>query len=342
MKWIDNMSNVDEIMKDCRDNIFWIESSWPERFRFNAVKERLEECYKNCYIAGEPVDLYDIFQQEPSYVKKLESSYYIIDSEPDLTDVDEIAAKKAWEHLLDVKEKGGGITEEEARLILDWDVQKVRFLLNINEMTFTGFDIRSSSLFGDCGGGQAYSLAFFQKAGLKVTINQAEYFAVDSNGTPRFSLPINPYGHGFGTVTFPIVDNEGTVTDKQYLIDTTYRQFFSLVYCHEGLFVSKTDSGPFPGYYLINYLDGIEIAREILKKGYIEMTPEVLKKYAGAFVVASARLRDKEKIDKIFSEIKFEEFKRILEECQVEIDFDSEDIDEFLEYFTFTGNGFGM
>ena len=72
------------------------------------------------------------------------------------------------------------------------------------------------------------------------------------------------------------------------------------------------------------------------------MTPEVLKKYAGAFVVASARLRDKEKINKIFSEIKFEEFKRILEECQVEIDFDSEDIEKFLEYFTFTGNGFGM
>ena len=63
-------------------------------------------------------------------LNSLKNMSYIIDSKPEIFEMDEDAVRSAWEHLLEVKDTGGGITEEEARLILDWAVQKTRVVLD--------------------------------------------------------------------------------------------------------------------------------------------------------------------------------------------------------------------
>ena len=63
-------------------------------------------------------------------LNSLKNMSYIIDSKPEMFEMDEDAVRSAWEHLLEVKDNGGGITEEEACLILDWAVQKTRVVLD--------------------------------------------------------------------------------------------------------------------------------------------------------------------------------------------------------------------
>ena len=57
----------------------------------------------------------------------------------------------------------------------------------------------------------------------------------------------------FWTVTLPIFD--GTeVNDRIYLLDSTYRQFFSTVHCNAGMYDAPLDvflqNTPSPGYFV--------------------------------------------------------------------------------------------
>ena len=52
-------------------------------------------------------------------LNSLKNMSYIIDSKPEIFEMDEDAVRSAWEHLLEVKDNWGVITEEESRLILD-------------------------------------------------------------------------------------------------------------------------------------------------------------------------------------------------------------------------------
>lgn len=86
--------------------------------------------------------------------------------------------------------------------------------------------------------------------------------------------------HCFNVVSFELPNGE----TKYYLVDCTYRQFFT----YAGAFLERTglplNEGPTMGTYMMMDEDRKRIAEELLTKGYIEFTPEVIKAYFDAFI----------------------------------------------------------
>ena len=94
--------------------------------------------------------------------------------------------------------------------------------------------------------------------------------------------------HHFSIARFPLSDG----TYKQYLVDCTYRQFFTKAKSNpKRIGVMR---GPAKGCSIGSYMmmtpERKEIAETILQKGYIEATPEVLKEYFDAIIYSG---RDK-------------------------------------------------
>lgn len=78
--------------------------------------------------------------------------------------------------------------------------------------------------------------------------------------------------------------------ELNYLIDATFRQFFLRDnYSISGRFVKDKRFGnkvaPVAGYWCINLPNGKEFAEEILRNGFIELTPENAKIYGDSFML---------------------------------------------------------
>lgn len=84
------------------------------------------------------------------------------------------------------------------------------------------------------------------------------------------------------------------IEDQTYLIDTTYRQFFSTVRANPGRYnttdeILKIPTAPDPGYFVKDE----PFARVLLEKGYVPLTKETAKSYGKAFDL-SGRLTEEE------------------------------------------------
>lgn len=122
-----------------------------------------------------------------------------------------------------------------------------------------GIDTKNNSLNGFCELGQTLSLMPLENIGLEVTKNSAT---------------------------------------KTYLIDTTYRQFFTTNRCNEGRYYQEEENtglkvAPDPGYFV----EDKDFARSLMRNGYIELTEETATKYGEAFKKASIPLKDIDKIN---------------------------------------------
>lgn len=86
--------------------------------------------------------------------------------------------------------------------------------------------------------------------------------------------------HCFNVVSFELQTGE----TKHYLVDCTYRQFFT----YAGSFLERIglplNEGPSMGTYMMMDEGRKRIAEELLTKGFIEFTPEVIKAYFDAFI----------------------------------------------------------
>lgn len=201
-----------------------------------------------------------------------ESESYIIDEEPKRFVIDEIRLDEAIDSL----KKGNDLTDEEIEIFLQASVMNAR-----RGFATLGIDIKNNSLNGFCELGQALSLMPLENIGLEVTKNSA---------SESFDYPFN---HAFGTVTFPY---DGAT--KTYLIDTTYRQFFTTNRCNEGRYYQEEENtglkvAPDPGYFV----EDENFARNLMRNGYIELTEETATKYGEAFNKASIPLKDIDKIN---------------------------------------------
>ncbi len=200
-----------------------------------------------------------------------ENDCYRIEQKPTIEEPDKELVVESLKHLDEAKSNNVGIDEAEAKNILDYVLYYTR-----RNFTYLGVDIKKHSMNGFCELAQSLSIRPFEDLGLKVTKNLAE----------------NDFGymehHAFGTVTFPINEN-GRVVDRTYLIDPTYRQFFTSTRCHEGMYYIKDKDTnkykkPDPGYFVEN----IEFAKELMSRGYIELNSENAKTYGSAFSQASS------------------------------------------------------
>ncbi len=201
-----------------------------------------------------------------------ESESYIINEEPKRFVIDESRLDEAIDSL----KKGNDLTDEEIEVLLQASVMNAR-----RGLETLGIDIKNNSLNGFCELGQALSLMPLENIGLEVTKNSA---------SESFDYPFN---HVFGTVTFPY-----NGLTKTYLIDTTYRQFFTTNRCNEGRYYQEEENtglkvAPDPGYFV----EDEKFARSLMSNGYIELTEENASKYGEAFKRASIPLKDIDKIN---------------------------------------------
>lgn len=227
------------------------------------------------------VSLYDAYTKSLMY----ENESYIINQEPirkniDDKEVSNIVKKLIEANLENIEEKRliSGIKEEDAEKLLEWDVENTRKILGK-----MGIDIAKNSLNGFCELGQALSILPFEVLDLDVTKNRASIC---------FGYP---YNHAFGTVSIPIIDNDKVIL-KTYLIDTTYRQFFSTVRCNVGRYYLEEndldiETTPAPGFFV----EDKEFAKKLMGNGYIELIEETAKKYGEPFYLSSLKLGEKNK-----------------------------------------------
>ncbi len=206
-----------------------------------------------------------------------ENESYIIYQEPERKEIDNKKLQIVLNHYNEIKnnEFKEGLTSEEIKVLLDYSIENAR-----KAFDSLGINVKTNSLNGFCELGQALTIMPLENLGLEVTKNSA---------TACFNYPFN---HVFGTVTFPYQDNE-KVIDKTYLIDSTYRQFFSTVRCNEGRYYTEEENtnlkvAPDPGYFITD----IVFAKTLMKDGYIELTKENAKKYGEAFYKASITLKN--------------------------------------------------
>ena len=206
-----------------------------------------------------------------------ENESYIIYQEPERKEIDNKKLQIVLNHYNEIKnnEFKEGLTSEEIKVLLDYSIENAR-----KAFDSLGINVKTNSLNGFCELGQALTIMPLENLGLEVTKNSA---------TACFNYPFN---HVFGTVTFPYQDNE-KVIDKTYLIDSTYRQFFSTVRCNEGRYYTEEENtnlkvAPDPGYFITD----IAFAKTLMKDGYIELTKENAKKYGEAFYKASITLKN--------------------------------------------------
>ncbi len=181
-----------------------------------------------------------------------------------------------------------GISIEDANLILAANVQNARIGLS----NYTEIDFFEESLGGSCGISQAATVFPLLELGVPVTINNTS------------SLPDCVFRHAFATCTLPI-KNCNQIYEKQFLIDATYRQFFLAIECNEGQFFEgdsrfKDNTGPSAGYYVCKTSEGMAFAKELLTKGYVELTEHNARIYGNGFsmekIYLSTSLEDQQKI----------------------------------------------
>lgn len=226
-------------------------------------------CNENNVTLSEGYNLYLMLENE-SYIIDQKPIRKTINNEELSYVVDKLNRVLNDDFLLD------GINYDEAFMILDWTVENTR--RNFESM---GIFVDNNSLNGFCEIGQAISLMPLEKLGLRVTKNTA---------SDSFNYP---YNHCFGTVTFPIIEN-GIKKDVTFLLDTTYRQFFSTVRCNEGRYYTKEENtnlvtAPDPGYFM----EDISFAKQLMSDGYVILNENTAKTYGEAFYLSSLKIGEK-------------------------------------------------
>lgn len=197
----------------------------------------------------------------------LEQSSFIIKQNSIKKEIDYDLLDKSIQRI----KNNEGISENEAINILNWTVENTKDNLS-TILKYLGKDVESDSLASFCEIAQATTLIPLEKIGIKVTKNKA-------SDSFRY-----PYNHAFGTASFNIIEND-KIIEKNYLIDTTYRQFFTTVKCNEGIYYKKDSIAPDPGYFANE-----EFARKLLMNGYIELNQKTAELYGLPFYKSSLPL----------------------------------------------------
>lgn len=242
--------------------------------KHETLSNLLTEYYKHCY-ENNIKDNINIFDLGPCS--------YIIPSTPEMynLNIEEVGAAFQQLKNVNLKLQDGvmdGISLHEADLILQWIIQNARTSLAKSEKDFL-----SASLTGCCGFAQSMTLLPLIEVSSFVTINNVGNF------------PNSPYRHAFGTVQLPIKE-DGKIYFKQYLLDASYRQYFTTAECNPGRYYLKNyNAGPAAGYYVCQTEEGRQFASELLTKGYIELTEQNAKIYGNGFDCESLNLSNLEK-----------------------------------------------
>lgn len=227
---------------------------------------------------------------------------YLIDQKPERFDLDE--------NIINTIQISEGLTLEQAEELLKWTVNNTRDNLNtgirINKCPKDVYD--NYSLMGYCGFSQFSSLYPLQQLGLEVTINNIG--------------EIKGGRHAYGTVVIPIKDNN-KIVNKRFLIDCTYRQFFTVEF---NSFSRYINSAPDIGFFIKEDKEKIEFAKELLKNGFIELTQENLEHYLKPFFMRDYQLENIEQAEEDFAKV---DLLDAIQNRQVEFDYEASEFDNW-------------
>lgn len=224
---------------------------------------------------------------------------FMIETEPILKNYSDIELMKIanieekLKNIININKKdnilSNGITKDEAENLLNWIVQNARKGL---EKEY-GQSLKNASLRGYCGLAQGISAITLENMGLSPYI---------TNVNPTFSN--NSSRHAFVTVEFPISQPDGKIKNVPYLVDTTYRQFFTRdewtnfkdYYVNDKKYGNKVAT--IAGYWTLKMENGKYFTEELLSKGFIELTEENAKIYGDSFVLQGIERKNPTKVPK--------------------------------------------
>lgn len=230
-----------------------------------------------------------IFSTRANTLTLLGENYLITDSNIERKKVDNNLVKAIstdLKHVLEDRQSGinRGISMEKAKVLLDWSLTNT--WRGIRQL---GIDVQQNSLNGLGELGQIVSLLPFERLGLTVTKNLVE---------ECFQASCH---HSFGSVCFPVEDEEThLVSDTWFLVDSTYKQFFSSSRCHKGMYYRYDEENleymkPDPGYFFITQEEQA-FTKELITNGYILANEENMKYYGDGFRLACCSLENLEEV----------------------------------------------
>ena len=195
------------------------------------------------------------------------SNDYIIESLPF---IDEKAGIEEYNESMSTEQKLNNIVQRERKILAE------QHNLNTNNLS------------GEC---------------VASTFRIVEYcIARGVKATHMWTTRLLKVGRGLGH-HFSLIEISG----KQYIIDCTYRQFFSI----NNEEFRNEDGYKLPGIYMLIDSKRAKVAQQILKNGWIEVTPESLKYYLDAFVMASKKCLDE-------TEISYDEYMKMINNEKIE------------------------
>lgn len=204
-----------------------------------------------------------------------------------------------------------GLTIEQALELLKWTVNNTRDNLIAEGESSKGIpeDVYgNSSLVGACGFSQFSTLYPLKQLGLEVTINNVGQVCGER--------------HAYGTVVIPI-RSDGKIINKRFLLDCTYRQFFTLPFNVAARYLSHS---PSVGFFVSQDEEQIKFAKELLKNGFVYASSENIEKYLKPFFYACTSVDNIYDIDKKFDDANVSE---VIENKQEEFDYEE---NEFIEW----------
>ena len=194
-----------------------------------------------------------------------------------------------------------GVSLEEADLLLKWVIQNAINAAADDIETISDYALSYNSYFV-----QSVMVFPFMNAKLPYTINNTKHFAEGVED------------HPFITASIPI-KLDGRVVMKRYLIDPTYKQYFTANKCNIGVLIDG--NVPDPGYFICKAPNGTAFATELLKNGYIELTNANANLYGYGFTATTSFSYESspEKLG--------ERYIQIMDECQDELVYQADNID---------------
>ena len=163
-----------------------------------------------------------------------------------------------------------GISLEEAEILLKWSVRN----------SFESV-LGEGSRISDMKANEDYIVAIsafpFINIGVPVTTNNTKHF------NPRTN-------HPFITVTLPIKTEDGVI-QKQYLVDITYSQFFTMADASLANYYDKSQmKGPLAGFHACHTEEGKKFACSLITNGYAELTVDNARIYGSSFFCQSLNI----------------------------------------------------
>lgn len=253
-------------MDELRRLLHEIQNTYESNLTNDEMYHKVSNLWEKYYALKQKLNI-DL-EEDKNLCLFFDNSCYKINEKPNLNHPNETQVVDSLTALMEALHSRAGITEAEAKTILEYVVYKTR-----QNLGFLGLDLTNNSMNGFCELAQRLSIDAFEKLGLKVTKNRAENDFMYS------------HHHCFGTVTIPLIYNNN-ILNKTYLVDITYRQFFTSTRCHKGMYYNNQK--PDPGYFIEN----TAFAKELMKEGYIELNPSNAKLYGKPFTLAGNDKKD--------------------------------------------------